>query len=342
MSVPEAIRSDKKQSIAVLMSVSADKAENPSGWDLFRRDLVDCWNRMPYKAFFFAALALWAALFQFLGNSTFGYVDTGSLFGWLNWVYNINPDDGAHGKLIPFVVLGLFWWKRKDIVNQSKSVWFPALGLIFAALVLHILGYFVQQTRLSLMGFFLGVYGLMGLFWGWPVMKASFFPFFLLAFCLPLGSMAQSITVPLRLLVSSISVGFAHVVLGIDVIREGTRIFNPDFSFSYDVAPACSGIRSLIAIFSLTTIYAFMFFKAWWKRLLMISVALPLALLGNLIRIIGVIVIAEAFSQNAGMKFHDWAGFVTFAMAFIGVLTLGYFLEEEKTRESDEPQTASA
>ena len=62
-----------------------------------------------------------------------------------------------------------------------------------------------------------------------------------------------------------------------DVIREGTQLFNAAQTYRYEVAAACSGLRSLIAIFAISTIYAFLTFDKNWKRILMILLALPLA-----------------------------------------------------------------
>src|SRR5204862_4065088 len=126
-------------------------------------------------------------------------------------------------------------------------------------LVIHLIGFMVQQTRISIIGFFLGLYGLTGLAWGRHWLQRTFFPFFLFVFCVPLGTMSDSLTFPLRMLVSKISVGIGHV-LGIDVIRDGSQIFNPRGTFQYDVAPACSGIRSLTALLALTPIFGFINF----------------------------------------------------------------------------------
>ncbi|MEW6159480.1 MAG: exosortase/archaeosortase family protein, partial [Verrucomicrobiota bacterium] len=181
----------------------------------------------------------------------------------------------------------------------------------------------------SIVGLFTGIYGLMGLAWGFAFLRASFFPFFLFAFCIPLGTMADTLTFPLRMMVSWIAAGFSQLVLGIDVIRVGTQLFDARQTFQYDVAAACSGIRSLTVLVALTTIYGFITFRATWKRLLMIVIALPLAVVGNVIRITGVIITAEAFGEKAGMKFHDYAGFVTFALALICVMALGVWLRED-------------
>ena len=98
-------------------------------YDGLSDEIRSFWRQLPDKALFFALLGAWLALFQFLGNSTLGYVKTHSLFGWLWFVYDTTPDD-AHGLYIPLVVLGLFWWKRETLLATAKAIWWPALTLV--------------------------------------------------------------------------------------------------------------------------------------------------------------------------------------------------------------------
>lgn len=296
----------------------------------FLDELTQCWNSLPNKALFFPLLVLWLALFQFLGNSTFGYVDTPSIFYWMYDAYNAPISEDGHGNLIPLVVLVLFWMKRDVLMKVPKRTWSLALVGVAASSALHLLGYIAQQPRLSIIALFAGIYCLMGLAWGPGWLKRSFFPFFLFVFCIPVGTLAESLTFPLRMVVTLISTWLSNHGLGIEVIRDGTRLLDAQGSFQYDVAPACSGIRSLISLFAITTIYSFVTFQKTWKRLIIILVAVPLAVVGNVARITGVIVMAEAFGQKAGMRFHDNAGFVTFLIAIVCIMALGYWLREEK------------
>jgi exosortase len=308
--------------------VSATNSENSAPSEPppdFRSELGEFWRALPDKPVFLALLGAWVLLFHFLGNSTFGYLDTASLFGWLEYAYSNEPDD-AHGRLIPFVVLALYWVKRKELIAVSKHPWWPALLLVAAGLSLHIVGYLVQQARVSVIAFFIGLYGLTGAVWGWAWLRSTFFPFFLFAFCFPLGTLAEQITFPMRIWVSQISVGIGHL-LGIEVLRVGTQLIGAD-GFNYDVAPACSGIRSLTALLALTTIYGFLTFRAPWKRALMMALAIPLALLGNVARVTGVIIVAQVYGEDAGTRFHDGAGFVTFAVALVCIFAIAHFIRE--------------
>jgi len=299
----------------------------------FWQDLRDCWRRLPNKGFFFLLLAAWLALFQFLGNSILGVINTTSLFLWMHEAYRSSPtgaNDDSHGKFIPFLVVGLFWWKRKELLALPLKTWWPGLLILVAAMALHILGYDVQQPHLSILALFMGIYGLMGLAWGREWLRKSAFPFFLFVFSVPLGARSEFITFPLRQLVSWLVEMVAHWILGIDVIRVGTQLFDSSGTYQYEVAAACSGIRSLIAIFLLATIYGFIAFRPMGKRLFLMALAFPLAVLGNLARMLFIIMAAELGGQEAGNYVHESSLFslVPYVPAIIGLLVVGRLMEK--------------
>src|SRR5712671_3747209 len=108
------------------MSSSERKSERVSF--LFWEESADFWRQLPNKLIFFALLAPWFLLFHYLGNSTLGYVNTPSIFGWWVWIYTGGLDgataaksitkilamDEAHAWFVPLVVLGLLWLKRRE------------------------------------------------------------------------------------------------------------------------------------------------------------------------------------------------------------------------------------
>ena len=75
----------------------------------FWTEFKTCWAQLPNKGLFFGLLGGWLLLFQFLGNGTFGYIDTPSLFRWMWGAYNGSDitDDG-HGNVVPLGVFLLF------------------------------------------------------------------------------------------------------------------------------------------------------------------------------------------------------------------------------------------
>jgi len=302
-----------------------------------------------------ALVAAWTALFHFIGHSTLGYVNTRSLFGWWLWVHTrgIEGPDGSmhllrifdseefHAWLIPAVVLILLWCRRAELVAMHKGVCWPALGIFAAGALIHVLGYMVQQARISVVGYFVGLYGLTGLLWGAAWLRAALFPFALFAFCVPLGNSAEAITFPLRLMATRITSVVCDALLGINVLQDGTRLFDAGGSYQYEVAPACGGIRSLTAITAFGVIYGYVTFKTTWRRLLTAAAAFPLAVLANVFRLTLIVLAAEAFGQKAGSFVHDNSIFslAPYIPAIGGMLLLGWWLREDKKqrKKADEP-----
>jgi exosortase len=298
------------------------------------------WEELPNKGLFFTLLAAWLALFHFFGNSLFGYIHSPSLFHGMYRAYN-NPNpssDDGHGNFIPLLVMGLFWWKRKALLAEPLKIWWPGLMIVVLAMLWHVLCYVLQQPRFSILAFFAGIYGLMGLVWGRGWLQRCFFPFFLFAFSIPLGGQGVSVTFPLRLLTCWLVELVSRWILGIDVIRIGTQLLNPLGNYQYEVAPACSGIRSLIAIFLIATIFGFIMFRSPWKRLLLVASAFPLAVLGNLMRMLLIIVAAEIGGQSAGSYVHESTviSLVPYLPTIIGILLLGRWLEERPAPDHKE------
>ncbi len=287
------------------------------------------WAWLPDKPLFFTLLGAWAGLFHFLGHCSFNFTDQPSLFAWMWGAWSAEALEAEHGKLVPVVVLILLWLRRNELLATPTRRWLPALAGVALALVLHVLAFTVQQPRVSMVALAGGVWCLVGLVWGPGWLRKTFFPFLLLGFCVPLEALGEGLLFQLRLLVTQLSVGIGHNLLGLDVLRDGTAIFNTARTFNYDVAPACSGIRSLTSLLAVTTIYGYVAFRAPWKRAVMMALAAPLAVAGNVARITTVIILAEAFGHKAGAAAETNLGYVTFAAA-IGLMLLAGWLMREK------------
>lgn len=312
----------------------------------FWQDTANCWQRLPNKTFFFVLLAAWLALFQFLGNSILGYVHTPSLFLWMYHAYNGSSTaavDDRDGNIIPLLVIALFWWKRHELLNSRLQFWGPGLAILILGMMLQIVAYTAQLPQASIIALFVGIYGLMGLAWGTEWLRKSFFPYFLFAFSMPLGAHSTFITSPLRLLVTWLVEIIAHA-FGIHVMRIGTQLIDPSGSFQYDVVAACSGIRSLFAIFLLSTVYAFLAFRPAWKRIFLIALACPFAVLANTLRLLMVIVVAEMYGQKWGDWVHDnwFTSMLPYIPAFIGFMLVGFWLEKQESNQAVANREAKA
>ncbi|HMJ91421.1 MAG TPA: exosortase/archaeosortase family protein [Candidatus Acidoferrum sp.] len=291
---------------------------------------------IPHKPVFGMLLLAWVLLFFFVGNSTQGYVKSPNLFAWMSFVYDMGPDD-RHGYMIPFAVLGFLWWKRGELATATTKFWWPAAGVLFVAIVVHLLGFMAQQARISIVGFFVGIWALVGMVWGPVIMRRTFFPFLLFVFCVPLAAATDTLTFPLRKFATAVTVKICNL-LSIGVQQQGTNIIDPGGRYQYDVAAACSGIRSLTAICALTAAYAFVFFTKSWKRAIVLLLAVPLAVISNVLRLLTIVLASEIAglmgrsSQAAGGYVHDSTviSLMPYVVAFFGVLLVARRLKEDR------------
>lgn len=303
-------------------------------------ELGAVWRNLPNRAGLVALVLSWTALFHWLGNSTLGYVDTPSMFGWWNWTISRSPDE-EHAWLMPFAVVVLLWLRRDDLGTLEKRVWFPALALLLVAMVVHLMGYLIQQTRLSVVAYFLGLLAIFALMLGRRWMVAALFPFSLFLFCVPLGTGGiEIISLPLRLLATKITAVFSDYILGIHVLQNGTQLMDAGGTFQYEVAAACSGIRSLTAIVAFSVIYAYVSFKSGWRRLAIVFSAFPFAVVANVFRLTLIVLAAEAFGQDAGNFVHDnwFFSLLPYVPAIGGMLGVGWWLSEDRKKNKPQPQ----
>lgn len=253
-------------------------------------------------------------LFHLLGN-TVDNVSSRSAFTWMinRWGDKLSfGADYSHGFLIPFVSLGIVWYKRDEFFAAKKNICIVGLYVIVAALLLHWVGAKMQQTRLSLMSLILLIWGVPFYFFGWQIAKLLIFPCAYLIFCVPLNFL-DALSFPLQ----QVATGISHSMLngfGIECERVGTQLMSPYFQLNVE-AP-CSGLRSLLAMTALTAVYAYFTQKTLLKKWLLFMLSIPIAVAGNIGRIISIAVVSIVSGQKLGAGlYHDWSGYVLFTVA---------------------------
>lgn len=242
-------------------------------------------------------------------------------------------EDMSYGWFIPVFSLYVLWTERREIVSSPGAPSPLGLVVLLPAAFVGCLGVRGQQVHLEVVGF-VGV--LVGLVWtcfGAATVRRVLFPFGFLLFCLPLHAALGCVTVHLRTLAASVG----HSVLcgvGVDAIREGTRIFSPSGAFSVDVAEPCSGLRSILAMAALAAGYAYFTQPTWLRRGLLFALAVPIAVLGNAVRILLIVIVAVTFSNDFAMGFyHDYSGYVVFLVAVLLMVAVGGVISKGADRK---------
>jgi exosortase len=280
--------------------------------------------------FMSAIIGLLYVLFHLLGNRVEANVSSRSAFTWMlsRWNDNISyggSADWSFGWLILPVSLVVVWFKRRELIAAPKAVCQWGLAVIVLALAIHWLGAKIQQTRLSLFALILLIWGVPLYFYGWRVGKLLIFPCAYLIFCIPL-TFLDTLSFPLRIFVTSVSTHIANM-LGIGVYCSGSRILSDTSAgFQFDVADACSGLRSLLAMAALTAVYAHATQKTQIKKWLLFLTFIPLAMVSNSARILSIIISAAAFGEKAAMRIHDWSGYIMFVVAVSLMVGVGVLM----------------
>ena len=253
-----------------------------------------------------------------------------SVLGELAFEWWDNPDY-SHGLLLPFVIAFLIWNRREQLAaiapaprNLGLFVILGGVGLLFAGE----LGAEFFLTRVSLLVL---VTGMILFFLGWGHLRLLGFPLgiFLLAIPLP-AIIFYQITFPLQILASRLGSSFLEATQ-VPVLREGNLIILPNTTL--EVVEACSGIRSLFTLATLTILYGYFLERRVSIRLLLVALSVPLALFCNGLRIMGTGLLTQYISPEAAEGFfHTFSGWFLFSAALLSLFAihklLGFFVKD--------------
>lgn len=246
--------------------------------------------------------------------------------------------DMSHGWLIPFVSAFVLWRKRKDWSLAAREISLAGLGVVIAALLLYVIGLRVQQTRLVLLSLITLLWGIPFFVYGRRIAGILLFPCAYLVFCIPM-TFLEDLTLPLRLISTSASSVLLNG-LAIPVTRAGTAIHvETGGGFAMDVGHPCSGLRYLTAMVAVTVVYAYFSHREPWKRVVLSLASVPLAMAGNIARIVLIAMVGTWLGVERAVGFyHDYSGYVVFAVAAMLMVITGNFLERiGKEQKADRP-----
>ncbi|NTV30111.1 MAG: exosortase/archaeosortase family protein [Candidatus Omnitrophica bacterium] len=242
--------------------------------------------------------------------------------------------DYTHAYLILPVSLFLAWRKRKQIsvalasgVASAQVVrWGQALLVL--GLFLFVFGWRLGYTMVSTLSVFPVLFGMILYRYNTQVARILSFPilYLLLLVPPPLGIL-DAVTMPMRKGVTSAVAGFLSLFYTVQ--REGLML-TIGHAQVYVGAP-CSGFRSLVSIFALALVYVYLIKMERIPKLILLAAVIPLALLGNFIRVISLCLVTYYFGKEAGEgPFHGISGMVVFLVLIMGMLWLGKLLSGDE------------
>lgn len=237
----------------------------------------------------------------------------------------------SHGFLVPVIS---FWvardrWRRGFLrapEPRGRIALAAALGLYAVGVGAGLVS--VQGVALvaALAGFVWSV-------WGVAALGALAFPIAFLLFMVPIPpAVLTPRIVDLQLLVSSAAVA---VLRGFDVplAREGNVLLLGSGEALF-VEEACSGITSIVTLVPLSVVLAWFTLDSGWRRAVLVAAVIPVAMLGNLARVVATVAAADAWGVERATEgsLHQSAGVLTFALACLLLIALGVLLGRGEPR----------
>ncbi len=238
-----------------------------------------------------------------------------------------NVDYLSHGYLVPLVALWAASGKRKTLPSLPRERDLRGVLLLGLALLLYVVGLGTSLITIEGVAVVTGVAGAILYLRGPAWLATLAFPVGYLLFMVPLPDVVLSPTiVTLQLFVSSVGVRVLQLG-GVPVYRDGNVIELPDGA-SLFVADACSGITSVITLLPLGVFLAYFTERTWGRRLVLIAAIVPLAMIGNLIRVIGTVVAAQEVGVEAATSgtVHESAGILTYVVGCVALLAVGWVM----------------
>jgi exosortase len=249
----------------------------------------------------------------------------------------------SHGYLVPLVALWIATAKRGLLARLPAERDRRGLLVLGLALALDLAGTLALIVWLQGLSVVLAVAGgvlfLRGIAW----VRALSFPIGFLVFMVPLpDALAFPVIAKLQIFVSTAGVWILHS-LGVAVFREGNVIQLPGGE-SLFVAEACSGVTSIFTLLSLSVFFAYFTERSLGRRAVLVASAVPIALLGNLLRVLAIVLASRSYGVEAATKgdIHDSAGIFIYVFACLALIGVGSLMRLVKPVESGQSAGSAA
>lgn len=222
--------------------------------------------------------------------------------------------DYSHGFLVPLFAAFLIWDKRKILISTPVKQTWSGIPLVVVSIMVLILGVYGVDLFTARMSFVMLLTGLIWTLFGWAMVKELRFPLLVLILAIPFPAIIfNQITFPLQLLASRIASDILPM-LGVPTLHEGNVIELPVMKL--EVAEACSGIRSLMSLFTLAVFYGYFLEKTTGRRLILALASIPIAVTANVARIVGTGLCVQYWDPDKALGFfHEFSGWVMFVIS---------------------------
>lgn len=220
----------------------------------------------------------------------------------------------SHGFLVP-VIAGYLIWRQRDVVVEP---WDAGLVVVALGVGLHMASMPGRLHLLSAAGLIVVIIGLALTFVGRRAVKRWAFPLVFLSAMIPLP-FVERFSPPLEAFVARYA-ALSVRPLGIAATTIGSQVRLASAAFT--VGAPCSGLRSIVALLTLTVLFVHIVRGPWWGKAALLVAALPIAMAANLMRVSSLFFVAENLGSDAGLRYYHTLSSPTLFLVAVGMLLL--------------------
>lgn len=226
-------------------------------------------------------------------------------------------EEYSHGFFIPIISVYLIWVQRDKLTfTRDFKASLLGLAILVLGLLLFLLGGLATIRTIQHYAFIVAVVGIFAAAFGKQGLKTAWVPLAFLVFMVPFPEfIINNMSSKLQLISSWLGVEFIRAC-DIMVYLEGNVI---DLGgYKLQVVEACSGLRYLFPLASLSFLCAYLFKGPVWQKILLFLSSVPLTIFMNSFRIgvIGLLVNSWGTEMAEGFL-HDFEGWAVFLLCMV-------------------------
>lgn len=240
--------------------------------------------------------------------------------------------DWSHSYFVPLISVYLLWVRRAELAKVRACVFWPGLIPLVLGIACYALFQLVTAFNNHMFRGFsmiLSLFGLVLLLLGPGFMRVAFLPLVYLVFGVTL---AEKIMVPLTFelqLIASQGASATLNIVGTPCDLRGNVLEVQDSNgniIPLNVAMACAGMRMVIGFVALAAAVALVAARYWWQRVVLLMLAMPVAILMNILRVATLGALSLVNPALAQGESHMVVGYILLVPAFLLYMGIAWAL----------------
>jgi len=252
--------------------------------------------------------------------------------------------DWSHVLIVPLISCYFIFQNSHRLASVPRRPYWPGLAVLFIGLMGFVWCiYPVRNDMLQGYSMIVSLFGLVLFLAGPEMMRVLWFPILYLSLGVKIADRYWELIAWQLQLIAAKSAALVMQFLMVDASVQGSTI---ELTFKragqwvvepINVAEACSGLRMLMAFIALGAAVAYLVERAWWKRIVMLILAVPIAVTVNIGRVTVVGLLSMVDRDLSSGDFHVFVGMLMLIPAAGLFMLVGWILDRsviDETRSS--------